>query len=365
VRIIVVGAGVVGCAVAHELACRGSRVRIIDARGTGLGATQASAGMLAPHIEGHIAPLHALGVRSLALYDAFVAQVSADSGHSVEYERTGTLQVAASAGDAAQLCAAARLLAGAGIDHSLLDAAETRRMEPQLAATVTRGLHVPDHGYVAAGPLTRALSAAAAARGADIMTAPVTAIEGGDTVRVVAGSTTLAAEAVIIAAGSWSVGKGLGPGASVRPAVKPIRGQLLQLRLPSRGASRVIWGTGCYVVPWRDGSVLVGATVEDVGFDESATASGVRHLLEESAALLPALREALFEEVRVGLRPMTRDELPAIGRSSTMRNVFYATGHYRNGVLLAPLTARLIADLVLDGREGAELALVRPDRLGL
>ena len=366
--IIVVGAGVVGCAVAHELASRGAGVRVIDSRGTGLGATRASAGMLAPHIEGHIAPLHALGVRSLAMYDAFVAQVSADSGHAVEYERTGTLQVAASADEAAQLCAAAGLLADAGTPHTLLDAAQTRRMEPRVAASVTRGLHVPDHGYVAAGPLTRALAAAAAARGADIMTARVTAIEGGQTPRVVAAGATLSADAVVIAAGSWSAGwkdAESAAGDRMSSAVKPIRGQLLQLRLPSRAASCVIWGSGCYIVPWRDGSVLVGATVEDVGFDETATASGVQHLLEASAALLPALRGAVFEEVRVGLRPMTRDELPAIGRSSTMRKVFYATGHYRNGVLLAPLTARLIGDLVLDGREHAELALVRPDRLGL
>jgi thiazole synthase len=111
--------------------------------------------------------------------------------------------------------------------------------------------------------------------------------------------------------------------------------------------------------------VLAGATVEDVGFDEHATASGVQHLLAESTALLPVLARAAFEEVRVGLRPMTADELPVIGPSSTQPHVFLASGHYRNGVLLAPLTAALIADLVLDGGEASELALVRPGRLGL
>jgi thiazole synthase len=127
----------------------------------------------------------------------------------------------------------------------------------------------------------------------------------------------------------------------------------------------VIWGSRCYLVPWRDGSVLAGATVEDVGFDESSTDAGIQYLREASAELLPILRGAAVEEVRVGLRPMTGDELPAIGPSSTMRNVFYATGHYRNGVLLAALTASLVADLVLDGGRSPELALVRPDRLGL
>jgi glycine/D-amino acid oxidase-like deaminating enzyme len=147
--------------------------------------------------------------------------------------------------------------------------------------------------------------------------------------------------------------------------VKPIRGQLVQLKAATRAASRVIWGSQCYMVPWLDGSVLIGATVEDAGFDEASTAAGVAALLAAGMRVLPALGTAAFEAVRVGLRPMTADELPAIGRSSTMRNVFYATGHYRNGVLLAPLTALLIADLVMDGRERPELALVRPGRIGL
>jgi glycine oxidase len=129
--------------------------------------------------------------------------------------------------------------------------------------------------------------------------------------------------------------------------------------------SHVIWGTRGYLVPWRDGSVLVGATSEDVGFDERSTASGVQGLLESAGELVPATRLARFEEVRVGLRPLTADELPVIGASSTMPGVYYATGHYRNGVLLAPLTALIVADLLLDGRERPEHAAVRPDRFGL
>jgi glycine/D-amino acid oxidase-like deaminating enzyme len=127
----------------------------------------------------------------------------------------------------------------------------------------------------------------------------------------------------------------------------------------------VIWGTDCYIVPWHDGTILVGATVEDVGFDESATVGGVQQLLEAAVALLPALDTAAFAGVRVGLRPATTDELPVIGSSSTMPGVIYATGHYRNGVLLTPLTALLVADLVCENRARTELALTRPDRLGL
>jgi glycine oxidase len=360
VTITVVGAGVVGCAVAHELADRGADVRLVDARGTGQGATRASAGMLAPHIEGHVAPLHALGVRSLEMYDGFVHRAAADSGQPIEYERAGSLQVARTDTEAAELCAMARAFTAAGVKHTLLDADGLRRAEPGVVDGAIRGLLIPDHGYVAAEALTRALAQAAARRGAEVITARVTAIEEGESPRVVTAEGVLAGDAVVLAAGSWS-----GSVAGHASVVKPIRGQLLRLRVAARPASRVIWGSRCYLVPWRDGTVLAGATVEDVGFDERATDEGVRYLLEASAELLPALRGAAFEEVRVGLRPKTRDELPAVGPSSTMRNVFYATGHYRNGVLLAPLTARLVADLVLDGGKSPELALVRPDRLGL
>jgi glycine/D-amino acid oxidase-like deaminating enzyme len=168
---------------------------------------------------------------------------------------------------------------------------------------------------------------------------------------------------VIVAAGSWSTS--LDAVRAVPEAVKPIRGQLLQLRLPDRCAERVVWGSDCYLVARRDGSVLAGATVEDVGFDERATSSGVQQLLHGALALMPALGGAAFEEVRVGLRPKTRDELPAVGASSTMPHVFYATGHYRNGVLLAPLTARLVADLVLEGKADHDLGPLQPGRLGL
>jgi glycine oxidase len=371
VNITIVGAGIVGCAIAYEFASRGIRVRLVDARGAGLGATRASAGMLAPYLEGHVAPLLAMGIRSLGMYDEFIRRVSTDSGHTIEYERTGTLQVARTVAEEADLCTAARALATAGVGHILLDAPQTLQMEPELATDVVGSLHVRDHAYVAATALTHGLVAAAAKHDAEIITAQVTAIEGGEAPRVVTSDGSFEADAVVIAAGTWS-GSVSGPvnaGSATRdPAhttVKPIRGQLIHLRLGSRAASRVIWGSRCYLVPWRDGSVLVGATSEDVGFDETATVSGVRYLLEASAALLPVLQSAAFEGVRVGLRPMTRDELPAIGPSSTMRNVFYATGHYRNGVLLAPLTAALVADLVLDGGRSPELALLRPDRLGL
>ena len=359
-NIIVVGAGIIGCAVAHELAARGARVHVVDPREPGQGATRASAAILAPYIEGHAAPLLTLGVSSLALYDAFMARVQADAGHQLEYERTGTLQVALDAAEAAELAGAARTLEAAGVAHQLLDADGSRSIEPAISASATAALLVPDHGYTAAGALTAALAQAARNRGAAFTTAQVDAIEPPQ-VRTSGG--TLTADAIVVAAGSWA--SRLGYAVPVADAVKPMRGQLLQLRGGRRPASRVIWGSSCYLVPWRDGTVLAGATMEDAGFDERATAAGVKGLLDAAVRLLPELAAATFDAVRVGLRPKTADELPAIGRSSTMPGLFYAVGHFRNGVLLAPLTAAMVADLVLDGREWRDAALVGPERLGL
>ena len=354
-----VGAGVVGCAVAHELASRGVRVELLDDRLPGMGATQASAGILGPSVDGHSRLLVGLCRSSLAMYDAFMAKVEADAGTPVEYERNGNLHVALDAAHAESLVATAAELKQAGTVHSLLTGAAARDAEPALPDTVVSALLVPSHGYVAALPLTQALAKAAVARGATITHDRARTVESGTAGAIVRTETrTIESDTVVVTAGSWATAL-LG---AAGPQIRPIRGQILRLRSHERLASRVLWGSRCYVVPWRDGSMLVGATVEDVGFDERATAAGVRQLLDAAIELLPALDRATFEEVRVGLRPKARGDLPVIARSVTLPNVVLAVGHHRNGVTLAPLTAALVADLVLDEHDRAELDLLRPDR---
>ena len=368
------GAGVAGCAIAWELASRGVAVQVIDPRGIGKGATGASAGILAPRIEGHSPDLLRLTLCSLGLFDSFIERLRGEGRRKVEYERSGTLQVALDDREAAALKGAAAELAGAHIPHSWLEQRHAARVEPSLSPKALGGLLIPEHGYVAVSDLVAALVAAARSHGVSFVTGQVVAVSGGEPARTITAQGTLESDVVIVAAGSWSSeipadatqpSLTRTPGA-VRPApVRPVRGQLIQLRTAARIASRVIWGTGCYIVPWHDGTILVGATVEDVGFDESATVAGVQGLLAAAVALLPPLERAEFAGVRVGLRPATSDELPVIGKSSTTPGVIYATGHYRNGVLLAPLTALLVADLVTESRARTELALTRPDRLGL
>lgn len=364
VNVVIVGAGVIGCATAYELASRGARVTVVDPRGPGLGATRASAGVLAPYIEGHSHELLKLTSCSLGHYDNFIARVSADARRPVEYRRTGTLQVALDGQESQELARAARRLDASQIPHTFLEGDAVRQSEPSLAPGIAAALLVPEHGYVGVAALMSALVEASSHHGVTFPVAEVRRIDRAAAgLELITSAGTIAADTVVLAAGSWSAGVSMAP--ALPPPVRPIRGQLIQLQFPKPPVSRVIWGSRGYLVPWEDGSLLVGATSEDVGFDERATAAGVQGLLERAGELVPASRNARFVEVRVGLRPLTTDELPVIGASSTMRGVYYATGHYRNGVMLAPLTAVMMADLLLDGQQRPEHDAVRPDRFGL
>ncbi len=362
--ITVVGGGVIGCAVAYELARRGADLCVMDCRDVGQGATQASAGMLAPFTEaGHPGPLRELGCRSLSLYDRFVADVVDHSGAAIPYERTGTIEIASDRAALFRLERTSHELAAAGIKCRLLDRAAARATEPHLGSLVTGALLVPSHGFVGAAALTAALRRGAERYGASFLTprtvTRVCPVADGLALDTDQGSWT--SDTVVLAAGCWG-GRVRVDGEAPLP-VRPVRGQLLRLR-GAAGAcpSRIVWSPRCYVVPWRDGTILVGATVEEVGFDERATVAGVTGLLDAVQELLPAMTAAEFREVRVGLRPGSPDDMPVIGRSRSLPNLLYAAGHYRNGVLLAPLTAELIADLVLDEKSDPLLEAVAPGR---
>lgn len=365
--IIVVGAGVVGCAVAHELARRGASVEIVDERPVGMGATQASAGVLAPYIEARTeGPLLALTVRSLDLYEQFIETLIADGGIPIPYRRTGTLDVATDETELSVLRATAETLTARDVPAVLLDAVAIRAEEPHLGDGAAGGLLIEQHGFVAAGDLTRALVTSARRHGAQLIEQSRVrriAGEGGDIV-VETDRGTLTADAVVLAAGSWS-GEIAVNDVSARLPVRPVRGQLLYLAWNGTPLRRVTWSRRCYIVPWDDATVLVGATVEEAGFDERATVAGVRDLLDAACEIVPHAWSCGFRGVRVGLRPATPDELPVIGASSHLPNLMYATGHYRNGVLLAPLTAQLVADAMLDNRVDPILEAMSPSRFGL
>lgn len=364
--IVVVGAGIIGCAVAYELARRGASVQIVDDRPAGMGATQASAGVLAPYIEareGH--PLLELTVRSLDLFEAFITRVSAEGRETLIYRRSGTLDVAVDDDGFRKLEQAASALSRRGVEARLLDARSARAEEPHLSEAVVGGLLVPVHGYVSATELTRTLAAAARRHGAQL-------IEQGRVRRISRAGADLMVETdrgsltgngVVLAAGSWS-GKIAVEGVVAQLPVRPVRGQLLHLAWGGTTLRRVIWSERCYLVPWADGTLLVGATVEEAGFDEGTTTVAVRDLIEAAAEIVPHAWTAGLVAAKAGLRPGTPDDLPVIGFSSVVPNFMYATGHYRNGVLLAPLTAQLVADAMLENRIDPLLAATSPQRFG-
>jgi glycine oxidase len=364
-RIVVIGAGVVGAAVAESLAHRGADVVMLDMRAPGEGASHASAGILAPYTEAHQgAPLLGLGARSLGLFDAFVARVAERASRPIEYQRSGTLEVAFDDREAEALRATGTWVAEAGIACEWFDARMVRAFEPTLAPEVIGGLFVRDHGFIGVAGLVNALLHSARFGGA-VLASPVEVVrvEPGRTgVEVRAGDREWSADAAVVATGSWT--NRVRVSGATLPPIRPIRGQLLSLRwtenLPM--PSRIVWSPDCYTVPWSDGRLLVGATVEDVGFDERSTVEGVASMTTAVRRVLPGAAKASMGEVRVGLRPASPDGLPYIGPLPEAPRVVVAAGHYRNGILLLPLTADLVTRLLLDGDRDAALEMLDPGR---
>lgn len=339
-RIAIVGGGVIGCAIAFELGRRGASVTLFEAGEIGGGATRASAGILAPYTEVHQGgPLLELMVRGLEAYDDFVAHVRERSGIPFEYRRSGTVEVAEDPDRARAL------QARAGDGLLWLDAADLRHAVPAVMPDALGGLLCPRHGYVGVRGFIAAIADAARRCGARLETgAAVERITPGErlvTLRVRAEDRSF--DRVVLCAGAWT--PALDPLGALAGRIRPVRGQLLRLLAKDTAIGPVLWSRSCYLVPWADGTVLVGATSEDAGFEVRATAEGVRDLLTAATALVPALASATFGDVLVGLRPGSEDGRPVLGPSRDPR-VIYAAGHYRNGILLAPLTARLIADHV-------------------
>jgi len=363
--ITVIGAGVVGSTIAWELASAGASVRLIDARTPGGGATRASAGVLAPYLEGGPASvLRELGRESLDLYDAFIARLRAESHREITYDRSGTLEVALTIEEAERLSAASGTLWSAGVEARWVPASVIPDLEPGVSPDAQGALFIPLHGYVGVSSLTAAAVAAAEHRGVQLLeetgAIQVSPLAGGG-VSVRTASSVWESDKAILAAGSWS-SRITVDGVDAVP-VKPIRGQLLQL-LGTRGRlQRVIWGAAGYLVPWPDGTVLVGGTVEDVGFDETCTQDARHSLMDMAVALVPGLKEAGIADMRAGLRPRGPDDLPLVGHSKAVPGLIYATGHYRNGVLLAPLTTQMVRRLVFEPGY-TPIAALDPGRCG-
>jgi glycine oxidase len=350
-NVIVVGGGLIGLSIAFELAERGATVRVYDRGEPGHGASWAGAGMLAPYAE-HIDDEALLELCRLSLerYPSFVQRVSAAGGVHVDVTLDGIVEAAFDADQLTRLETFANALNERGVRAEVLDRRGALIAEPALGKRVTGALVVPGQGYVDNRRLGRALLAACRALGVAVH-APVgeIAIECDDR-RVLGVRSELGfapASIVINAAGAWAAQL---PGlpAAARLPVTPVKGQMLALAAPTGFLRRATWVPGAYLVPRTDGRLLVGATVEDSGFDERVTAEAVHRLLDAALAAAPSLGAFTVTETWAGLRPATPDGRPFIGPTA-IDGLLAAAGHYRNGILLAPITAELIASFVEAG----------------
>ena len=354
-NVVVIGAGVIGLGIAWRLAARGVPVAVFDKGAAGAGASHAAAGMLAACVEAEPGEdaLITLGRESQARWPAFAAELEQTSGMEVGLRSEGTLVVALTADDQARLNHQLVFQQKLGLPLQWISAAETRRREPHLAGKLAGAVFSPEDTQVDNRKLAAALRVAAEAAGASISEhRAVNAISshGGRVDGVVlADGTKAAADVVVLAAGAWSRGiAGLPP--ELRPPVRPIKGQMLALRMDAAAPllNHVVWAPGAYLVPRRDGRLLIGATVEEKGYDASLTAGGILTLLEAAWRTVPAVEELPIDEMWVGHRPGSRDDAPILG-AGPIEGLVYATGHHRNGILLTPITADAIARLVLDG----------------
>ena len=362
--VFVVGAGLIGLGVAHELARRGLTVTVFDRDEPARAASWAGAGMLAPFSEATPdAELVALGRESLAMYPEFAADLHERSGVDVRLRRDGTLHVALDDAHLAGLAAHAETFRANGGEVALLDRTQTLAREPFLAKHLAGALYVANEAQVDNRRLGRALLAAC--RGLGVRFERIEAIALEADARRVRGLRTprgfTAAATVVNAAGAWA-GALAGVPDAARVAVRPIAGEMLALAVPEGAMHAQVWLGHRYLVPRDDGRLLVGATVEERGFDARVTAAGMHDLLDAALAAAPALAAFAVVETWAGLRPGSHDGRPYLG-ATALDGYVVATGHYRNGILLTPITARLIADLVVDGR-AERLAPFSPQRVG-
>ena len=328
-------------------------------------ASWAGAGMLAPVTEAHYGEekLLELNLESNRLYPGFITELEENSGVATGYRSSGTLIVARDADDNAELDRLFAFQERLGLEVERLRARDCRRLEPGLSPRVRGGIFVTGDHQVDNRALLEAAKRAGERRGVRRVEGTVASIDVvGDEVKEVSlEQGSIAAERVVVAAGCWS-GSIAGVPAEARLPVRPVKGQLLHLRGPAelRLAQRNIRGLDVYVVPRADGRVVVGATVEEQGFDDSVTAGGVLTLLRDAYELLPGIVELELVETVAGLRPGTPDNAPLLGETS-VKGLIAATGHFRNGILLTPVTAAGIAELLVTG-EAPALAPFTPQR---
>lgn len=371
--IVVIGAGIHGCATALRLAQAGARVTVLERSVPGAEASSAAGGILSPGVEAqHGGPLLALAQDSMRRWPRLVEELEAATGIDLSFRANGTLRIVFSAAEAEAWRADLPRLVALGVAAEWLDGPGLRALEPELAPGAEGGFLFRGEASLDPKPLLRALALAAAGAGARFVTGQVRriAIEQGRVAGVDHDSGRIPAGAVLLAAGAWAglvEGSGLPAG-----AVRPVRGQMVVLEDRPPGpavppappiASRVIFSPKGYLVPRPDGRVLCGSTMEEAGYEKVVTAGGLLHILAMAVETAPRLAAAPYVEAWSNFRPATADGLPVLGPGA-VPGLFYSTGHHRHGILLAPASADLVAASLLGAAPDLDLTPYSAARLG-
>src|SRR5882757_8995575 len=359
---VIAGGGVIGGAIALELACAGLRVGIFDRQQPGQEASWASAGILSPAPESpQMIVMVPLGKASLALYPKFVAQVEEISGKSTGFRPKGTLEALFSDDTKAELSTIIALHHGLGLKAEPLRAEDARELEPALSEEVEAAVFRPEEASVDNRALTVSILEAAQRRGAEIVSgngAKAIWHAGDRCAGLILHNEKVEAKWTIIAAGCFSAAiEGIGPYAPVRPA----KGQMVALRGDDLKMERVLWSEKIYLMPRNDGRIVAGATVEYAGFDKRTTAGGIEKILSAAIDLAPGLANARIEETWAGLRPDSPDHLPILGPTD-VEGLLMATGHFRSGILLTPITARVVRQWITEQRVSVDWDRFSPMR---
>jgi glycine oxidase len=354
--VVVVGGGVMGAASAWRLALAGLDVVVLEKSVPGAEASSAAAGILGAHSEAEgPGPMADLLLAGLRRYADWAEELRASTGMDIGFRRSGLLRLGFNRREAGRIERSVAWMTRHGRRVRRIDGRAARRLEPALAR-VQGGVLFPDDAQVDPKLLFRAVHIAARREGVRFETGAYVreVVVNRDRVRGVAveGGREIRANSVVLAAGSWS---SLVRGTPLhRGTVTPARGQMLELETPSPLLSHVVHGPACYLVPRDDGRTLVGSTVEFVGYRREVTARAVRDLLDASIALVPELAGATLGATWSNFRPYTPDELPILGRGG-VRGLLFATGHHRNGILLAPLTAEITCALAVGEKPPVEV----------
>jgi glycine oxidase len=377
--VLIVGGGVIGLAIARALARKGAgRVALIERAGFGEEASSAAGGMLAAQAEADRADAFLeLACASRDLYSSFALELKEETGVDIELERTGTLYLGLTEEDEAEMSRRQEWQTRAGLMVQKLTVAEAREMEPCISPFVRSALRFPLDAQVENRRLVAALVRATEEYGVRLMTGTEALniiIERGAVRGVETSLGTVSAPVIIIAGGAWSslIGANIsgnsGAGASddgsafSAPRIEPVRGQMLCFDARQRFARHVIYSPRGYLVPRMDGRLLAGSTTEHAGFDKRVTVTGIHAIMTHAMEIAPSVGALALVDSWSGLRPRAEDELPVLGVCASVRGLVYATGHYRNGILLAPITGELIADLVTRGITPPMLMAFTPDR---